>query len=138
MPGITFQVSHNEEGSDMKTLFLLFVTLLSFVSLAESQEFVLWSGGISEEERATAPDEGIKLVFFIRSGNFLADIKVSVKDQSGQELVNTVSTGPWLILALPDGNYSVVAERSNGAIQSLVISVDSNGAREFGFVFPDN
>lgn len=122
----------------MKTLFLLFVTLLSFVSLAESQEFVLWSGGISEEERATAPDEGIKLVFFIRSGNFLADIKVSVKDQSGQELVNTVSTGPWLILALPDGSYSVVAERSNGAIQSLVISVDSNGAREFGFVFPDN
>ena len=120
----------------MKILLLLCVTLLSTVSLAESQEFILWSGGISEEERAEAPEQGIKLVFFVRAGNFLADIKVSVKDQSGQELVNTVSTGPWLILDLPDGNYGIVAERSNGDVQSFVISVHSGGVREFGFVFP--
>lgn len=121
----------------MKALFLLFIILAGSLSLAESREFVLWSGGISEEEREEAPDEGTKLVFFVKSGSFLADIKVSVKDQSGQELVNTVSPGPWLILNLPDGSYSVVAQRSNGDVQSLIISVVGNEAREFGFVFPD-
>lgn len=121
----------------MKTLILLLVTLASSVGLAESRELVLWSGGISEGEREAAPAEGTKLVFFVKSGNYLADIKVSVKDQSGREIVNTVSTGPWLILDLVDGSYSVVAQRSNGDIQSIRISVDSSGASEFGFVFPD-
>lgn len=121
----------------MKTLIVLLVTLASFVGVAENRELVLWSGGISEEEREAAPAEGTKLVFFVKSGNYLADIKVSVKDQSGREIVNTVSTGPWLVLDLPDGNYSVVAQRSNGDIQSIRISVDSGGASEFGFVFPD-
>lgn len=120
----------------MKTLFLLLVTLTATVSLAESRNIVLFSGGISEEERQEAPDEGTRLVFFIQSGNFLSNITVSVKDQSGQELVTTLVEGPWLILNLPTGSYSVVAERSNGDVQSLVISVDASTSEEFGFMFP--
>ncbi len=121
----------------MRIFSLLAVILLSFASFAENQAIVLWSGGISAEQRAVAPSEGTKLVFFVEGGDYLAGVNVSVKAKSGQELANVLDTGPWLILNLPDGDYVVAAQRANGDIQSAIISVEKNVTTEFGFMFPD-
>ena len=76
------------------------------------------------------------MVFFVQGGDFLTGVDVSVKTRSGQELVNVTDTGPWLILDLANGEYVVVATRANGDVQSTIISVVSEGASEFGFMFP--
>ncbi|MEQ8955289.1 MAG: hypothetical protein RL120_14255 [Gammaproteobacteria bacterium] len=97
---------------------------------------IIFNGGITMEERAGAPTEGIRLVFFVAAGNFLSDIDVSVSNEAGRELVNVTTEGPWLILDLDPGNYRVVATRGNGQVQSLIIRVDES-SQEFGFSFPD-
>lgn len=117
----------------MKSLiFVLSLLLLSAPALG--QNYVRFNGGISQEERATAPDTGQRLVFFAREGKFLAQIKVVVKTLEGREMVNAVAEGPWLILNLPGGRYSVSATIANGETQSIMIDVDGS-RQEFGFQF---
>lgn len=120
----------------LRRYVLLFV--VTFVAVgntaALAQDRVLFNGGISLEERMSAPATGTKLTFFVRAGNFLSNVSVVVKDQSGQELVNTVTRGPWLILDLPAGRYQVSASIDSGETQSLVIAVDDK-PQEIGFMF---
>jgi hypothetical protein len=97
---------------------------------------VVFNGGISLEERAGAPDEGTKLEFFLGSGAYLSDVQVTVADAEGNELVNTVTDGPWLILDLPDGQYNVQARLDDEQVQSGMITVDSR-AQKFGYVFAE-
>lgn len=116
-----------------KTICWLCLTaLLSSPVLAQNP--ILFNGGISEEERATAPTTGTRLVFFVRAGNYLADVRVTVRAADGREVVSTVTSGPWLILDLPPGRYQVVAALENGETHSLAIDVDGQ-PREFGFMF---
>lgn len=114
------------------TSALLSVTLALSLPL-QAQSPVLWSGGIGEEERATAPAEGTKLVFFAEGGRFVANVKVQVSDAGGKLLVDTVVDGPWLILRLPAGRYRVQAE-TGGSRQGGIIEV-GEGSREFAFKF---
>src|SRR5215475_6919639 len=68
----------------------------------------LLTGGVSEEERdemrsAIGP-YNVWLVFAERdTGNYVAGVKVSVIDDKGNALVDTVSDGPWLLARLPPG-----------------------------------
>ena len=96
---------------------------------------VVFNGGISLEERASAPEEGTKLEFFVSGGEYLSDVQVVVADEAGNELVNTVTDGPWLILDLPDGQYDVQASLGGGNVQSGTITVDSR-SEQFGYMFP--
>jgi hypothetical protein len=97
---------------------------------------VVFNGGISLEERASAPDEGTKLEFFLSGGPYLSDVHVVVADADGKALVDTVTDGPWLILDLPDGQYSVQASLSEDQVQSGRITVDSR-SEKFGYMFSD-
>jgi len=97
---------------------------------------VVFNGGISLEERASAPDEGTKLEFFVADdGAYLSDVQVIVEDAEGDEIVNTVTDGPWLILDLPEGEYNVQASLGSGKVQSGKITVDSR-SESFGYMFP--
>lgn len=107
---------------------------------AESQRVapedpVVFNGGISLEERASAPQEGTKLEFFVASGAYLSDVNVRIEDQAGNEVVNTVTDGPWLILDLPEGEYNVYASFEDTGEQSGQITVDSR-SQQFGYMFP--
>lgn len=113
---------------------LLVLCAVVMNSAVLAQERVLFNGGISREERANAPATGTKLVFFVRAGNFLSDVNVIVKNEAGQEMVNTVTRGPWLILDLPAGRYQVNASLDSGEMQSLMIDVDGT-PKEIGFMF---
>lgn len=96
---------------------------------------VVFNGGITIEERASAPEEGTKLEFFAQGGPYVSDVHVRVADSAGNELVNTVTDGPWLILDLPDGEYNVFASLDDGSAQSGKIQVDSR-AEAYGYMFP--
>jgi len=114
---------------------LVIATLLALSAPAFAQDdVVVWSGGIGTEERDSAPKEGTKLVFFVESGNFLANVQVVVKDSGGHEVVNAVSKGPWMILNLPPGRYHVRASVGEQA-QDGVIDVTDGGKKEFAYMF---
>ena len=104
---------------------------------APDEKHVLFSGGISLEERAAAPAEGTKLEFFAGGGAYLSDVHVVVEDSSGTELVNTVTAGPWLILDLPEGTYNVQASLSSDEVQSGMIEVGGT-TQQYGYMFPTN
>lgn len=69
----------------------------------------------------------------IDGGNFLSNVQVSVKDASGREIVNAVSTGPWMILNLAPGTYRVRA-RAGEQAQGGTIEVTGKN-QEFGYMF---
>lgn len=114
---------------------LFLVALFAFESFADNDAVVIWSGGFGVDERAEAPSEGVKFVFALTSGHFLAGIDVSVKQQSGQEIAVVEDTGPWLILDLPVGDYDVIAVSASGETQSARIRIVGDSSTEFGFAF---
>lgn len=115
-----------------KTILILFLLVLSIPGF--SQNIVMWTGGIGIEERESAPTTGTKLVFFSESGDFLSNVLVTIKNEDGAELVKTTTSGPWLILNLQPGQYSIRAEMEGRDAQGGIINVDSDTG-EFGFMF---
>ncbi|HEX9843146.1 MAG TPA: hypothetical protein VGC20_10370 [bacterium] len=87
------------------------------------------SSGVSQEDRAPRPDYPLKFVFAMASGAYLADIAVTIKDLDGKEVLRTQSSGPWLYLDLPAGQYVVVAKRMTGEKVSALFTVGGEGQR---------
>jgi hypothetical protein len=72
----------------------------------------LLTGGVGEEERAAMRREAapynLWLVFVERdTGQYVADVKVSILDGNAAPVVDTVTDGPWLLARLQPGRYTV-------------------------------
>jgi hypothetical protein len=117
-------------------LLILCLFSLTFAQAAQN-DYVVWSGGVGAEERDAAPANGTRLVFIDSSGDFLSNVVVTVREPGGREIVNTTSTGPWLVLNLPQGRYIVRAERSPGIAQGGYVEADGT-AKEYVYMFPAN
>lgn len=106
---------------------------------AVAQDHVVFNGGVTSQARAEAPRTGTRLEFFATSGAYLSDVAVTVSDSDGNELVDTVTNGPWLILDLPAGTYNVSAGVEGYEPQSLRIEVSgTSDSQAFGFAFPQS
>jgi len=81
------------------------------VASGDAPRFV--SGGVGFESRAQlAQDErdaNLKLVFTEPQGSYLSDVSVRILDRSGNVVVDTATTGPWLLAKLAPGSYRVIA-----------------------------
>lgn len=94
---------------------------------AQSQNGVTYlSGGVGEGQaaaiKAAAANYSVMLTFADPSGAYLADVKVMISDQKGKPVLDTVSTGPMLLVDLPPGQYRLNAEYK-GNTQSQAMSV---------------
>ena len=72
----------------------------------------LLTGGVSEEERDQMRGElgpyNVWLAFVEQgTGNYVTGVKVSVVDDKGNPVVDTVADGPWLMAQVPPGRYTV-------------------------------
>lgn len=69
------------------------------------------SGGVGIEEReamkAFQKDYNLKLVFALRTGEYLSNVKVVIKDEEGRALLSADSNGPWFMARLPEGLYTL-------------------------------
>lgn len=99
---------------------------LAPVANAQGEESVQNAGGVSyvsggvgttsiDRLAALARDFNLKLVFALKSGDYVSDVKVTIANAAGKTLVDTTSEGPWLMAKLPAGNYKIAATFAGNA-----------------------
>ena len=70
------------------------------------------SGGIGNDEavamKAEAKSYPLSMIFSAGKDNeYLADVKVNIKDKAGKDVLNAVSNGPIILVKVPAGRYSM-------------------------------
>jgi hypothetical protein len=85
------------------------------------------TGGVGEDEAAAlkraAPEFPLEVQFVQRAtprDEFLAGVKVEIRDRSGKVLLDTVSDGPFLLAQLPAGTYQIEANHDGVAKRQTV------------------
>lgn len=73
------------------------------------------SGGIGLSEReelgALSGQFNLRLMFAMHgSGNYLADVRIRILDPRGGAVLDATSRGPYFLVQLPSGRYTVEAE----------------------------
>lgn len=90
----------------------------------DNQGVAYMSGGVGINERhqmeERASGYNLKLVFDVRSGDYVSDVAVKVQNKVGQVLLDTTSDGPWFFASLPSGEYKVTADFNGRTIVQTV------------------
>ena len=106
---------------------------------SDSSRSAVMSGGVGHEDRAQLAqherEANLKLVFTEPQGSYLSDIGVKVFDRNGAMVLDTVSSGPWLLAKLSPGTYRIVAS-DQGARQEQRVTV-GQGLRILHIRMPD-
>jgi len=97
------------------------------------------SGGFDPEEalaiQAEARSYPLRLVFSAgERDESLADVKVTIEDTAGEVLLDTVSTGPIMLVRLPAGRYTIRALKSSpdiGLQRSVQVTAQSEERLDF-------
>jgi hypothetical protein len=105
---------------------------------------VRWvSGGVSQEERLDMllllPDYNLRVLTAAeKSGAYLAEAQVVVRDATGRVVLETVLEGPFLLASLAPGTYELRAT-FNGKSHVRTITIPASGRREvfLYWVVPD-
>jgi|LNFM01.1.fsa_nt_gb hypothetical protein len=83
------------------------------------------SGGVGagslERLGAITGQFNLKLVFALKSGNYLSGVGVSIFDHAGQALLAVTTEGPWLLVNLPAGRYRIVATLADTPVRRNVV-----------------
>jgi len=94
------------------------------------------SGGVGDEStdrlNSIAGEFNLKLVFAMKSGEYLSGVRVVIIDAKGKTLLDTTSEGPWLLTRLPAGNYRIVASFA-GKAEKRQVAVGANKLRTIDF-----
>ena len=94
------------------------------------------SGGVGtaslDRLSSLARDFNLKLVFALKSGDYVSDVKVTIADAAGKQLLDTTSEGPWFLAKLPSGNYQVAATFA-GTAEKRTIAVDAKKLKTIDF-----
>jgi hypothetical protein len=85
-------------------------------STAQGHRFV--TGGIADGERAMLrehqPGSGLWVVTAAQgTGAYLSDVDVAITDSEGNRVLDTKLDGPWLLVDLDPGRYTVTADFGN-------------------------
>ena len=94
------------------------------------------SGGVGtaslDRLSSLARDFNLKLVFALKSGDYVSDVKVTIADAAGKRLLDTTSEGPWFLAKLPAGNYQIAATFA-GKAEKRTIAVDAKKLKTIDF-----
>lgn len=97
------------------------------------------SGGFGVEERerlaVMGKDDNLVLSFALRDGEYLGGAEVSIKDQTGKEILSTSADGPLFYAKLPTGVYKVDATVMGKTIEQTV-HVPATGQVHAFFAWP--
>ena len=134
--------------------FLLGLAVISLAGAAHADESSLppersqgsvtyISGGIGKDEADAMKQAASRYSLAIEMASpvspraqYVADVKIDIRDQRGATVLSTISDGPILLAKLPPGRYTVNAAR-NGVSQQRNIVVGSGGPLRAMFSFPE-
>jgi hypothetical protein len=99
------------------------------------------TGGIGEDEAAALKQAAATYpleMLFVQKGQpkdeFLADIRVSIRNRSGASMLETTADGPFLLARLPDGKYNIEAEY-RGELKHQTVDIRSGRHQRAVFVW---
>jgi hypothetical protein len=94
------------------------------------------SGGVDTTQQQAIKemrkDYNLQLLFALKGGAYLSDVKVKIQDSAGKSVLETVSSGPFLLARLPPGTYQVTAD-FHGKAQTRSAGVKSGGISDLNF-----
>lgn len=99
-------------------------------------EFV--SGGVGLDEskalQAARSRWPLSLRFTGRNAEFLADVHVQIVDAHGASVLDTTSRGPYMLVRVRPGRYTVHVSH-NGINKTSAVTVGSNGSARASFIW---
>lgn len=121
----------------ISALSLNVAAVISSGKTSQGRGFI--SGGIGEDERAQIDSlkngYNLSLVTAMPSGEYLAAATVVIHNSKGRVL-NTVMTGPWLLVDLAPGAYQVTAY-FGGEKQAKLVTIPQTGRQTLHFYFSE-
>jgi hypothetical protein len=121
----------------MKRLRMKLLAALLFCAAASGAQAAMGdatavSGGVGDEDRDAlmqAYDQyNLHLAFAEKTGDYVADVGVKVRDSRGREMWSGNADGPLLFMKLPPGRYEVIAD-FDGKEQRRSVQVGPRGGR---------
>lgn len=89
---------------------------------ADGRRYV--TGGIGSDEVATLQSQAaafsLQLVTAARGGAYLADTHVRITGPGNNVVLDTTISGPWLLIDLPGGRYTVRARHSAATVERAI------------------
>jgi len=77
------------------------------------QRFSYLSGGVSSDEREVMEERGkifnLKLVFAEKTGDYLANVSLTIRDAKGGKVISINTDGPRFYAQLPSASCSIAA-----------------------------
>jgi len=133
---------HSKFMTAAVAILLASATLVPVAYTAE-EEAVHNDGGISyvsggvgtastDRLSSLAKDFNVKLVFALRSGDYVSGVDVTIADTAGKALVNTKAEGPWFLARLPAGNFKIAAT-FDGKTESRTVTVGAEKMKTVDF-----
>lgn len=97
------------------------------------------SGGVGRDE-STALQQArsqwpLSLLFTGPGSSYVADVQVQIAGADGASVLDTHSHGPYMLVRLPNGRYTVNAAY-NGVTRTQRVNVTGNGSAHATFSFP--
>ncbi len=94
------------------------------------------SGGVGEGERealrAQADRFNLRMELAAKNGEYISNANVSVRNRSGEEVLNVVPEGPLLYAKLPAGSYTISADYA-GKTQQKRVTLGAASSQKVGF-----
>ncbi|HTR08351.1 MAG TPA: carboxypeptidase regulatory-like domain-containing protein [Paraburkholderia sp.] len=96
------------------------------------------SGGVGLDEsralQSAAHEWPLSLRFTGRGGEYLSDVRVQITDSHGASVLDTTSRGPYMLVRVRPGRYSVHVSHA-GVDKTSAVTVGSNGSARASFVW---
>jgi len=114
----------------------------SLLRVQHAGDITYLSGGVGSDQSAAMKDEMhnyplvLEFAGKTNAGNdYLADIPVQISDAHGIVLLDANARGPFMLVSLPDGRYTVTA-RYKGMQQRRVVNVATGVHEHETFIWP--
>jgi len=98
------------------------------------------SGGVGLDEIEALQREKPRYNLWVRtaargSGEYLADVQLLIADGQGRAVFNQPLDGPWLLIGLTPGTYTLYASRHGAKAQPQKVTIAPQGRRDVVFYF---
>ena len=97
------------------------------------------SGGVAESgmRAIDAEEKAYNLkILFVAGKAYLADVDVRIKDSKGDEVLDTATHGPVLLVKMPMGMYTVETKTMEGAMLTKHIKVGKDYLASYVLRYP--